>query len=627
MKKLDIKKIQNYLLSSAYLVMFGLTFYVANNLSYAFLGIRGLESAQYLLSLRNEINISVVPRDILVGVIVSGVLYANMIYKMKNRKNTRDKEEYGSARWGTKKDIIPYMDPDDFYNNIILSSTERIRLMGKPENFRYNRNKNLAIIGGSGSGKTYGMVKPNILQCHSSYVITDPKGSILTEVGMSLFKRGYKILVINLKDAESVKKLSMRYNPLAYAKKELEILTLVDTLIANTSGEKGQQAKEDFWVKSERLLYLALIDYIVKFTPEADQNFYTVLEMIRASEVREDDESFQNAVDIIFKELEENGVWRVDENGDPYYTEGSRLFCVGKYNEFKLAAGKTAKSILISCAARLSSFGISEISDFTRENEIDIHSIGEQKTALFVIISDTNATLNFLVSIFYTQLFNELVNLADNKYGGKLPIHVRCILDEFANIGQIPNFEKLIATIRSREISANIILQTTAQLKSIYKDDADTILGNCDTTIFLGGKEKTTLKEISEMLGKETIDTITTGKSRSKDESHSTNFQRTGRELKTQDELAVMDGNLSIVMVRGERPFNSPKYNLENHPRFKETADYDSKNAFDLEKYIKFYRHKQREKASEKQNVSNEIPEDQSEMDVKKILLKHSIEI
>jgi len=613
-----------YFLYGAYSVMFVVVFYAANNVSCAIFGHRGAETFRYLLGLTQKMRISLELRDIFLGFLSAAIYYGIMIHKMKNHKNTRDKEEYGSARWGTEKDISPYKDTEDFYNNIIFSETERLRLLGYPKEYKHDRNKNVAIIGGSGSGKTRGYVKPNLLNAHSSFVITDPKGSILTEVGMALFKRGFQILVMNLKDAESVKNLSLHYNPFAYARKELEILTLVDTLIVNTNGEKGQQ-KEDFWVKSERLLYLALIDYLVNFAPVKDQRFEAVLEMIRASEVREDDETFKNAVDIIFEELEQEGSWRLDEKGQPYFTEGSKLFCVGKYKEFKLAAGKTAKSILISCAARLSPFGISEIAEFTKDNEIDIHSIGERKTALFIIISDTNKTLNFLASIFYTQLFNELVGLADRKYGGKLPVHVRCILDEFANIGQIPNFETLISTIRSREISANIILQTTSQLKSIYKDDTDTILGNCDTTIFLGGKEKGTLKEISEMLGKETIDTVTTGKSKSKDESHSTNYQRTGRELMTQDELAVMNGSLGIVMMRGERPFKSPKFKLEKHPRFKETSDYDPKNAFNLEKYISFYRHKQQQ--DRKKTIPVTEVETEKEYDVAAILSKHQIEI
>ncbi len=508
---------------------------------------------------------SINPTDLLIGVGVALALKAALYMKKKNAKKFRQGVEYGSARWGTPEDIKPYMDekPD---NNIILTQTERLTMESRPKNPKYARNKNILVIGGSGSGKTRFFVKPNIMQLHSSYCVTDPKGTILVECGSMLKRHKYKIKVLNTINF----KKSMHYNPFVYLRSEKDILKLVNTIIANTKGE-GDKSGEDFWVKAEKLYYQALIGYIWYEAPEEEQNFTTLLEMINASEAREDDENFKNAVDMLFDELEEK---------DPTH------FAVRQYRKYKLAAGKTAKSILISCGARLAPFDIKELRDLMSYDELELDLMGDRKTAMFVIISDTDDTFNFIVSIMYTQLFNLLCDRADDVYGGKLPVHVRCLLDEFANIGQIPKFDKLIATIRSREISASIILQSQSQLKAIYKDSADTIVGNCDTTLFLGGKESSTLKEMSEMLGKETIDLFNTSDTRGTNRSYGINYQKTGKDLMTKDELAVMDGGKCILQLRGVRPFFSDKFDITKHQRYKELSDYNPKLAFDIEKYV-----------------------------------------
>ena len=506
------------------------------------------------------------PMDLLFGV-ACGVGFRLIVYfKAKNAKKFRHGVEYGSARWGNAKDIEPYMDPV-FENNIILTASERLMMSGRPSSPKYARNKNILVIGGSGSGKTRFFVKPNLMQMHSSYVVTDPKGTVLIECGKLLQRGGYKIKVLNTINF----KKSMKYNPFAYLRSEKDILKLVNTIIANTKGD-GEKSGEDFWIKAEKLYYTALIGYIWYEAPDEEKNFTTLLEMINASEAREDDEDFKNPVDLMFERLEEK---------DPEH------FAVKQYKKYKLAAGKTAKSILISCGARLAPFDIRELRELMETDEMELDTLGDRKTALFVIISDTDDTFNFVVSILYTQLFNLLCDKADDVYGGRLPVHVRCLLDEFANIGQIPKFEKLIATIRSREISASIILQSQSQLKAIYKDNADTIVGNCDTTLFLGGKEKTTLKEISEILGKETIDSFNTSETRGRELSHGLNYQKLGKELMTQDEIAVMDGGKCILQLRGVRPFFSDKYDITKHPKYKYLSDADPKNAFDMEKHIK----------------------------------------
>ena len=509
---------------------------------------------------------SLVPVDLLIGIAGAVVIRLLVYVKGKNAKKYRKGMEYGSARWGGAQDIKPYVDPV-FQNNIILTQTERLMMSSRPKQPKYARNKNVLVIGGSGSGKTRFFVKPNLMQMHSSYVVTDPKGTVLVECGKLLKRGGYKIKVLNTINF----KKSMKYNPFAYIRSEKDILKLVNTIIANTKGD-GEKSGEDFWVKAERLFYCALIGYIWYEAPEEEKNFTTLLEMINASEAREDDEEFQSPVDLMFERLEEK---------DPEH------FAVKQYKKYKLAAGKTAKSILISCGARLAPFDIKELRELMETDEMELDTIGDRKTALFVIISDTDDTFNFVVSILYTQLFNLLCDKADDVYGGRLPVHVRCLLDEFANIGQIPKFEKLIATIRSREISASIILQSQSQLKAIYKDNADTIVGNCDTTLFLGGKEKTTLKEISEILGKETIDSFNTSETRGRELSHGLNFQKLGKELMTQDEIAVMDGGKCILQVRGVRPFFSDKYDITKHLNYKYLSDFDKKNAFDMEKELK----------------------------------------
>jgi type IV secretion system protein VirD4 len=505
------------------------------------------------------------PVDMLVGIAGALIIKAVVYFKGKNAKKYRQGVEYGSARWGTPADIKPYVD-DDPDNNIILTETERLTMSSRPKQPKYARNKNILVIGGSGSGKTRFFVKPNLMQMHSSYVVTDPKGTVLIECGRMLEKGGYAIRVLNTINF----KKSMHYNPFVYLRSEKDILKLVNTIIANTKGE-GDKSGEDFWVKAEKLYYQALIGYIWYEAPEEEKNFSTLLEMINASEAREDDENFKNAVDLMFEELEQR---------EPEH------FAVRQYKKYKLAAGKTAKSILISCGARLAPFDIKELRDLMSYDELELDMLGDRKSALFVIISDTDDTFNFVVSIMYTQLFNLLCDRADDVYGGRLPVHVRCLLDEFANIGQIPKFDKLIATIRSREISASIILQSQSQLKAIYKDSADTIVGNCDTTLFLGGKETTTLKEMSEMLGKETIDLYNTSDTRGTSRSYGINYQKTGKDLMSRDELAVMDGGKCIMQLRGVRPFFSNKFDITRHKRYHELSDYNQKLAFDIERYM-----------------------------------------
>ncbi|HHX7155551.1 TPA: VirD4-like conjugal transfer protein, CD1115 family [Streptococcus pneumoniae] len=509
---------------------------------------------------------SIHPADILIGIGVAALIKFIVYTKGKNAKKFRQGKEYGSARWGTKKDIEPYMD-EKFQNNILLTQTERLTMNGRPANPKYARNKNVLVIGGSGSGKTRFYVKPNLMQMHSSYCVTDPKGTIVLECGKMLEDNGYEIKILNTINF----KKSMKYNPFAYLRSEKDILKLVQTIIANTKGE-GEKAGEDFWVKAEKLYYTALIGYIFYEAPREEKNFATLLDMIDASEVREDDETYMNPIDRLFEALEKK---------EPTH------FAVKQYKKYKLAAGKTAKSILISCGARLAPFDIRELRDLMSEDELELDTLGDRKTALFVIISDTDDTFNFVVSIMYSQLFNLLCDKADDVYGGRLPVHVRCLLDEFANIGLIPKFEKLIATIRSREISASIILQAQSQLKAIYKDNADTIVGNCDSTLFLGGKEKTTLKELSETLGKETIDLYNTSETRSNQKSFGLNYQKTGKELMSQDEITVMDGSKCIFQLRGVRPFLSDKFDITKHKNYRLLEDYDKKNLFDIESYMK----------------------------------------
>lgn len=504
-------------------------------------------------------------RDLLVGISVAATVKLIVYSKGKNKKKYRQGKEYGSARWGESKDIAPYIDPK-FENNVLITNTERLTMNSRPKNPKYARNKNVLVIGGSGSGKTRFYVKPNLMQMHSSYVVTDPKGTLVLECGKMLYENGYDIKILNTINF----KKSMKYNPFAYLRSEKDILKLVQTIIANTKGD-GEKAGEDFWVKAEKLYYTALIGYIYYEAPEEEKNFKTLLDMIDASEVREDDETYMNPIDRLFEALEKK---------DPSH------FAVKQYKKYKLAAGKTAKSILISCGARLAPFDIRELRELMSEDELELDKIGDRKTALFVIISDTDDTFNFVVSIMYSQLFNLLCDKADDVYGGRLPVHVRCLLDEFANIGLIPKFEKLIATIRSREISASIILQAQSQLKAIYKDHADTIVGNCDSTLFLGGKEKTTVKELSETLGKETIDLYNTSETRSNQKSFGLNYQKTGKELMSQDEITVMDGGKCIYQLRGVRPFLSDKFDITKHKNYKLLEDYDKKNLFDVEEYL-----------------------------------------
>jgi type IV secretion system protein VirD4 len=506
------------------------------------------------------------PTDLLIGIAGAVILRMAVYLKGKNAKKYRHGIEYGSARWGTAADIAPYMDKD-FFQNIPMTQTERITMASRPKQPKYARNKSILVIGGSGSGKTRFFCKPSLLQAHSSYVCTDPKGTLLPEIGAFLERKKYRIKCLNLINFRK----SMKYNPLAYIRSEKDILKLVNALIMNTKGE-GEKSSEDFWVKAERLYYSALIGYIWYEATEEEKNFITLLDLINASEAREDDETYQSPVDLLFSQLEER---------EPDH------FAVKQYRKFKMAAGKTLKSILISCGARLAPFDIKELRDLMEYDELELDTLGDQKTALFVILSDTDSTFNFVAALMYSQLFNLLCDKADDFYGGRLPVHVRLILDEFANIGQIPNFDKLIATIRSREISASIILQSQSQLKTIYKDAADTIVGNCDSTLFLGGKEKSTLKEISELLGKETIDLYNQSENRGSQVSHGLSYQKLGKELMTQDELAVMDGGKCIFMLRGVRPFLSDKYDLTRHPNYRYTADADPKNVFDMERYMK----------------------------------------
>ena len=546
-------------------------FYIGNIFSYHVRSYTGGDVIDRIFQGILELNtMSFIPSihliDILVGVGVAALIKFIVYTKGKNAKKFRQGKEYGSARWGNKKDIEPYMD-EKFQNNILLTQTERLTMNGRPANPKYARNKNVLVIGGSGSGKTRFFVKPNLMQMHSSYCVTDPKGTIILECGKMLEDNGYEIKILNTINF----KKSMKYNPFAYIRSEKDILKLVQTIIANTKGE-GEKAGEDFWVKAEKLYYTALIGYIFYEAPREEKNFATLLDMIDASEVREDDETYMNPIDRLFEALEKK---------EPTH------FAVKQYKKYKLAAGKTAKSILISCGARLAPFDIQELRDLMQEDELELDTLGDRKTALFVIISDTDDTFNFVVSIMYSQLFNLLCDKADDVYGGRLPIHVRCLLDEFANIGLIPKFEKLIATIRSREISASIILQAQSQLKAIYKDNADTIVGNCDSTLFLGGKEKTTLKELSETLGKETIDLYNTSETRSDQKSFGLNYQKTGKELMSQDEITVMDGSKCIFQLRGVRPFLSDKFDITKHKNYKLLEDYDKKNLFDIESYMK----------------------------------------
>ena len=509
------------------------------------------------------------PTDLCIGTLCAIGLKLAVYIKGKNAKKFRKDMEYGSARWGTSKDIEPYID-SKFENNIILTQTESLTMNNRPADPKTARNKNVLIIGGSGSGKTRFWLKPNLMQCTSkkypvSFVVTDPKGSIVTECGNMLLHFGYRLKIMNTINF----KKSMHYNPFAYIHSEKDILKLVTVLIANTKGEG--KAGDDFWVKAETLLYTALIGYIHYEAPLEEQNFSTLIEFINAMEVREDDEEFQNPVDLMFADLE---------------SQNPQHFAVRQYKKYKLAAGKTAKSILISCGARLAPFDIQELRDLTAYDELELDTLGDRKTALFLIMSDTDDTFNFLISMCYTQLFNLLCEKADDVYGGRLPVHVRCLIDEAANIGQIPRLEKLVATIRSREVSCCLVLQAQSQLKALYKDNADTIIGNMDTSIFLGGKEPTTLKELSTALGKETIDTFNTGESRGRDVSHSLNYQKLGKELMSQDELAVMDGGKCILQLRGVRPFLSNKYDITKHPNYKYTSDYDKKNELSIDRFL-----------------------------------------
>ena len=509
------------------------------------------------------------PADLCIGICIAAAMRLAVYIKGKNAKKFRHNQEYGSARWGTAADIAPYVDPA-FENNIILTQTESLTMNNRPADPRTARNKNVLIIGGSGSGKTRFWLKPNLMQCTSkkypvSFVVTDPKGSIVTECGKMLLHYGYRLKILNTINF----KKSMHYNPFSYIHSEKDILKLVTALIANTKGEG--KAGDDFWVKAETLLYTALIGYIHYEAPEEEQNLSTLVEMVNTMEVREDDEEFQNQVDLMFEDLAK---------------EKPEHFAVRQYKKYKLAAGKTAKSILISCGARLAPFDIQELRELTAYDELELDTLGDRKTALFLIMSDTDDTFNFLISLVYTQLFNLLCEKADDVYGGRLPVHVRCLIDECANIGQIPKLEKLVATIRSREISACLVLQAQSQLKAIYKDNADTIIGNMDTSIFLGGKEPTTLKELAAALGKETVDTYNTGESRGRETSHSLNYQKLGRELMSQDELAVMDGGKCILQLRGVRPFLSNKYDITKHPNYKYTSDFDKKNALDIERFL-----------------------------------------
>ena len=544
---------------------------VATNFGEAWRLAEGKELGDKIMSMMGTIPLafanplpSLHPLDLLVGLCCGAGLRLAVYLRGKNAKKYRHGMEYGSARWGTPKDIEPFMAPK-FEDNIILTKTERLMMSNRPPDPKNARNKNVLIVGGSGSGKTRFWLKPNLLQCHSSYVVTDPKGSIVVECGNALLKKGYKLKILNTINFSK----SMHYNPFAYVHSEKDVLKLVTTLMTNTKGEGS--GGDPFWEKSERLLLTALIAYLHYEAPVEEQNFATLLEMLNTMQVLEDDEEYQNPVDLLFEELAK---------------KKPNSFAGRQYKLYKLAAGKTAKSILISCGARLAPFDIQELRDLTMYDELQLDTLGDRKTALFLIMSDTDSTFNFLISMIYTQLFNLLCDKADDVYGGKLPIHVRCLIDECANIGQIPQLEKLVATIRSREISACLVLQTRSQLKAIYKDNADTIVGNMDSQIFLGGSEPTTLKDLSEMLGKETIDAFNTSDTRGNSPSYGTTFQKMGHELLSRDELAVLDGGKCILQLRGVRPFLSDKYDLTQHPNYKLTSDYDSKNTFDIEKYL-----------------------------------------
>jgi len=544
---------------------------VATNFGEAWRLAEGKELGDKIMSMMGTIPVafanplpSLHPLDLLVGLCCGAGLRLAVYLRGKNAKKYRHGMEYGSARWGTAKDIEPFMAPK-FADNIILTKTERLMMSNRPADPKNARNKNVLVVGGSGSGKTRFWLKPNLLQCHSSYVVTDPKGSIVVECGNALLKNGYKLKILNTINFSK----SMHYNPFAYVHSEKDILKLVTTLMTNTKGEGS--GGDPFWEKSERLLLTALIAYLHYEAPVEEQNFATLLEMLNTMQVLEDDEEYQNPVDLLFEELAK---------------KKPNSFAGRQYKLYKLAAGKTAKSILISCGARLAPFDIQELRDLTMYDELQLDTLGDKKTALFLIMSDTDSTFNFLISMVYTQLFNLLCDKADDVYGGKLPIHVRCLIDECANIGQIPNLEKLVATIRSREISACLVLQARSQLKAIYKDNADTIVGNMDSQIFLGGSEPTTLKDLSEMLGKETIDAFNTSDTRGNSPSYGTTFQKMGHELLSRDELAVLDGGKCILQLRGVRPFLSDKYDLTQHPNYKLTSDYDSKNTFDIEKYL-----------------------------------------
>ena len=544
---------------------------VATNFGEAWRLAEGKELGDKIMSMMGTIPVafanhlpSLYPLDLLVGLCCGAGLRLAVYLRGKNAKKYRHGMEYGSARWGSPKDIEPFMAPK-FADNIILTKTERLMMSNRPPDPKNARNKNVLVVGGSGSGKTRFWLKPNLLQCHSSYVVTDPKGSIVVECGNALLKNGYKLKILNTINF----KKSMHYNPFAYVHSEKDILKLVTTLMTNTKGEGS--GGDPFWEKSERLLLTALIAYLHYEAPAEEQNFATLLEMLNTMQVLEDDEEYQNPVDLLFEELAK---------------KKPNSFAGRQYKLYKLAAGKTAKSILISCGARLAPFDIQELRDLTMYDELELDKLGDRKTALFLIMSDTDSTFNFLISMVYTQLFNLLCDKADDVYGGKLPIHVRCLIDECANIGQIPNLEKLVATIRSREISACLVLQARSQLKAIYKDNADTIVGNMDSQIFLGGSEPTTLKDLSEMLGKETIDAFNTSDTRGNSPSYGTTFQKMGHELLSRDELAVLDGGKCILQLRGVRPFLSDKYDLTQHPNYKLTSDYDPKNTFDIEKYL-----------------------------------------
>ena len=562
------KKLTKWLALYLPYILLGL---VATNFGEAWRLAEGKELGDKIMSMMGTVPLafanplpSLHPLDILVGLCCGAGLRLAVYLRGKNAKKYRHGMEYGSARWGTPKDIEPFMAPK-FADNIILTKTERLMMSNRPPDPKNARNKNVLVVGGSGSGKTRFWLKPNLLQCHSSYVVTDPKGSIVVECGNALLKNGYKLKILNTINF----KKSMRYNPFAYVHSEKDILKLVTTLMTNTKGEGS--GGDPFWEKSERLLLTALIAYLHYEAPVEEQNFATLLEMLNTMQVLEDDEEYQNPVDLLFEELGK---------------KKPNSFAGRQYKLYKLAAGKTAKSILISCGARLAPFDIQELRDLTMYDELQLDTLGDKKTALFLIMSDTDSTFNFLISMVYTQLFNLLCDKADDVYGGKLPVHVRCLIDECANIGQIPNLEKLVATIRSREISACLVLQARSQLKAIYKDNADTIVGNMDSQIFLGGSEPTTLKDLSEMLGKETIDAFNTSDTRGNSPSYGTTFQKMGHELLSRDELAVLDGGKCILQLRGVRPFLSDKYDLTQHPNYKLTSDYDPKNTFDIEKYL-----------------------------------------